>query len=63
MFVVTCPATGSEHLRSVDQVVDHANTDRGVLTALSCACGGQAILRHGTQVAHRDRAGAFVHTA
>lgn len=63
MFVVTCPTTGTEHLRSTTQVVDHANTDHGVLTAVTCACGGHAILRHGDQVAHSTPDGGFIRTA
>ncbi len=64
MFLVTCPMTGSEHVRSVTQIVDHANTERGgVLTAVTCACGGQAILDHGSQVAHAAPGGTFVPTA
>lgn len=63
MFLVQCPATGNEHLRSVDQIVDHANTDHGVMTAVTCACGGHVILRHGDQVAHSAPNGGFAHTA
>lgn len=63
MFLVTCPMTGSEHVRSVSQIVDHANTDHGVLTAVTCLCGGQAILDHGNQVAHAAPGGTFVRTA
>ena len=63
MFLVTCPRTGSEHVRSVSQIVDHANTDRGVFTAVSCPCGGHAILDHGSQVAHAAPGGTFLPTA
>lgn len=63
MFLVTCPTTGAEHVRSVSQIIDHANTDQGVMTAVTCACGGHTILNHGNQVAHSAPNGGFVHTA
>ncbi len=51
MFHVICPQTG-DALRGVEAIVEQANTPRGVVTAVSCRCGGQAILHRGTQVAH-----------
>lgn len=51
MFHVTCPTTG-DALRSVEAIVEQANTTHGVVTAVSCRCGGEAILRRGEQVGH-----------
>lgn len=59
MFHVTCPTTG-DALRSVGSIVDQANTPDGVVTAVSCRCGGQAILHRGQQVAHHAPGAAEV---
>lgn len=53
MFRVTCPEAGTI-LRGVESIIDNANTPDGVMTAVACRCGGHAILRRGTQVAHME---------
>ncbi len=47
----------------LSHIVDHPNTDHGVLIAVTSACGGQAILNHGNQVAQVAPGGQIVRSA